>query len=368
MLFGLSVLLSSSLLEGLLIEQGLQAESVPQKNRRSYATETTEVCPGWVGDLGVHDNADSCTTDFHRIQTQEVPMPSVPPGAALVHVQWASANPCNWKKVETDPTGFVPGGDFAGIVTKVVGKDGENCDFAPGDRVWGMHGGGSYQEFIVVACVGEGTVAKVPPGMSMQQAGILGVTGTTAYGSFVVGYKQGPWTSAPTVLVIGGSSGTGHIGIQLAKAWGAGKVVTTASAKNADFVRQMGADEVIDYHSSNWWEVLGRGSVDLIYDCVCLPGTGDHAYEVLGDNGAFITIQTQSEASQHVIDSRPSVRHLHHNGLPSSRPELDDLSDLVVHGRLNSTVDAVFALDEVKQAFKLALEGHTVGKIAIHVS
>merc|ERR1711988_1720869 len=88
-------------------------------------------------------------------------------------------------------------------------------------------------------------------------------------------------SSNVTVLVLGGSGGTGHVGIQIAKAMGAARVITTCSEKNADFVRSMGADEVIDYHKDDYSEVLPPKSVDMVYDCVVLTATGDKAYPLL---------------------------------------------------------------------------------------
>merc|ERR1719454_1605822 len=102
-------------------------------------------------------------------------------------------------------------------------------------------------------------------------------------------FKAGaPWTSKPTVLVTGGSSGTGHFGIQLAKSLGAGKVITTCSPGNSDLVKSLGADEVIDYHTSNWWDAIPAGSVDVIYDCISLPKSGNHAYKILADDGHYV--------------------------------------------------------------------------------
>mmetsp|Transcript_41356 Transcript_41356/g.90304 ORF Transcript_41356/g.90304 Transcript_41356/m.90304 type:complete len:370 (+) Transcript_41356:95-1204(+) len=367
-LLGLLVFVMCNMNMALVVERGSQTMTQPSTMRRAWVVEaSSKPCPGQLGDLGVHDAAEAyseqCTVDFERIQIQTVPMPDVEPGRALVNVKWSSVNPCNWKAFQSN-TGhdFGLGGDFSGIVVKV----GRSCRFAPGDAVWGMSDS-TYQEYINVDCNPGAPVSKVPSGMSLQQGGVLGVTGTTAYGSLTWG-ANAPWDSSPTVLVLGGSGGTGHIGIQLAKAWGAGKVITTASANNTDFVKSVGADEVIDYHTADWWKVLKPGSIDIIYDCVCLHGTGDHAYDVLADGGAFVTIQSQSEASPSKIQSRPSIKHLHHNGLPANSHELDDLSDLVVKGKLSSKIDQVLPLDQVPKAFEKGMEGHTVGKLALQIS
>ena len=72
------------------------------------------------------------------------------------------------------------------------------------------------------------------------------------------------WTG-PTVLILGGSGGTGSTGIQLSRVFGAENVITTTSAKNFAYVKELGATRAIDYTSEKWWEVLGQDSVDVVY-------------------------------------------------------------------------------------------------------
>merc|ERR1719199_2284867 len=110
----------------------------------------------------------------------------------------------------------------------------------------------------------------------------------------LTGYESLAWAASgptfpqnATVLVLGGSGGTGHMGIQLAKAMGAKKVITTCSGSHSDFVQSRGADQVIDYHKEKYYEVLAPKSIDVVYDCVGLSGTGDHAFGILKDHGHF---------------------------------------------------------------------------------
>merc|ERR1711879_959119 len=89
-----------------------------------------------------------------------------------------------------------------------------------------------------------------------------------------------------TVLVLGGTGGTGFIAVQLAKKhFGASNVIATASSTNADWVKGMGADEVIDYHTTNWWDVIPNRTVDYVYDTVGEIGTGPRATSKLTRGG-----------------------------------------------------------------------------------
>ena len=110
------------------------------------------------------------------------------------------------------------------------------------------------------------------------------------------------------MLVLGGSGGTGHIGIQLAKAMGASQVITTCSGTHADFVRGLGADRVINYHEQNYWDVLPPKSVDVVYDCVGQTGTGDKASAVLKEHGGFITLLPTGRPSLSTRFRRPDIR------------------------------------------------------------
>merc|ERR1712187_457481 len=96
-----------------------------------------------------------------------------------------------------------------------------------------------------------------------------------------------PWKNGATVLILGATGGTGHVAVQLAKALGATTVIATASGSHRDFVRSLGADKLIDYHTEDWWNtsVIPDRSVDAIYDTVLQPKTGVRAYAKLRDHG-----------------------------------------------------------------------------------
>merc|ERR1712217_405982 len=111
--------------------------------------------------------------------------------------------------------------------------------------------------------VDESIVGHAPTKISLQEAATLPLVALTGLEAFT--FAKAPWTSAPTVVVLGGSGGTGHTGIQLAKALGAKKVISTCGTEHVAFCESLGADVVIDYHKDDWHTVIAANSVDVVY-------------------------------------------------------------------------------------------------------
>mmetsp|Transcript_100727 Transcript_100727/g.260206 ORF Transcript_100727/g.260206 Transcript_100727/m.260206 type:complete len:400 (-) Transcript_100727:72-1271(-) len=346
--------------------KSLVPASAPATTMRScMATrKNNHPCPPAVGDEGVAATiadmeAYNCSLDAERIQVVTRPRPQAGLGMALVKVAYSAVNPVNWKLLlHNMPLVLYPqamGNDFAGTVEEV----GAGCDLPVGAEVWGMTTG-AYSEYVLASCP---IVGRKPSNLGMLQSGVMPLVALT--GLEALQWAGAPWTDGPTVLVLGGSGGTGSVALQLAKAMGAARVITTCSPSNFDYVRSLGADQVIDYHTQNWWEVIPFGVVNVIYDCVCELGTGDHAYQILADGGRFVTIQNSPLAGAASVAKRPSV-HQHSFLLSQTgRDQLDILKEIAEAGHLNVTIDSVFGLTSVPSAFNASMTAHTLGKIAI---
>jgi NADPH:quinone reductase-like Zn-dependent oxidoreductase len=140
--------------------------------------------------------------------------------------------------------------------------------------LWPLKGGelGAYAEYAVAD---ESQVALKPPTLSFVEAASLPLATLTSYQALV---KAGaPWSGNKTVLVTSGSGGTGFVGIQLAKALGATKVISVTSADNFPFVKECGADEIYDYTKGDVFSKLADDSVDIVYDNYGAKGTADKA-------------------------------------------------------------------------------------------
>lgn len=335
---------------------------LPSYMEANVITRPSDV-PCEFGSVQAHD----CNLDFSRLAIKSIPVPSVPAGHALIKVAAASLNPCEWKNqfVGNNIFGaplqypYTTGFDFSGVVVRSESP----CSFKNGDAVWGT-AGGAHAEYMLQACNGLG---KKPEALNFCEAGTLGVAVLTSLQSLsIVG---APWQSPVTVLVIGGSSGTGHFGIQLAKAQGAQKVITTCSPDNFEFVRSLGADEVIDYHTQNYWEVIPPGSVDIVYDCIGNPGTGNHVYTVLTDNGKFVTVLAdRTLADPAIAQTKPGVSQTAMFCTETSTPYLQKITQMADAGKLRVHLDNVLeGLDKVPQLYKTQMGGHVVGKVSLKV-
>ena len=177
---------------------------------------------------------------------RDVPKPVPQAGEVLVRVHATSINPLDYQirrgdYPESVPLPAITGHDVSGVV-EAVGPG--VTSFVPGDEVWYtpqiFQGSGSYAEYHVAS---ETIIGKKPAALSHLEAASLTLVGGTAWEALVVraGLRVGE-----SILIHGGAGGVGHVAIQLAKAIGA-RVLTTARASNAEFVRGLGADVVIDY-------------------------------------------------------------------------------------------------------------------------
>ena len=147
------------------------------------------------------------------------------------------------------------------------------------------------------------------------------------------------------VLILGGSGGTGSTGIQITRALGAGEILTTTSATNADYVKELGANRSIDYHSEDWWDpkVIQPGSVDVVYDCVGQTGTGDRAMGVLRRGGFYVTYWNTTNVKEGCSSACSSTATQTWTAL------LNSLRDLVERDALRMrSIDNVYALDTIQ--------------------
>lgn len=217
---------------------------------------------------------------------EEVPTPRLRDEYILIKTKAVALNPTDWKHVEgTFGAGRV-GCDYAGVVVE-VGK-GVTKDFKPGDRIAGFcHGSnkseaedGAFAEYIVAK---GGIQIKIPDGLSDEAASTLGV-GVVTCGQGLYQALKLPLpndeaavkaAAGTPILIYGGSTATGILGIQFAKLSGF-KVLTTASPRNFDYLRSLGADEVYDYNSDGWVEDVRKstgGKLRYAWDCIALEAS-----------------------------------------------------------------------------------------------
>ncbi|MGJ0386565.1 NADP-dependent oxidoreductase [Paenarthrobacter nicotinovorans] len=291
------------------------------------------------------------------LELTDQPMPKVGPGMVLVKVKAASVNPVDWKIMAgyLDPLmdlqfPAIPGWDVAGVVES-TGIDAPH--FKPGDEViaYGrkdyVHGG-SFAEYIALP---ERLLARKSESLDWNESAGLPLAGLTAFQVL----KRLELAAGETVLIHGGSGGVGSLGIQIAKALGA-KVIATASEKNHDFLRSLGAEPVAYGEGlAERVRALRPKGVEVVADFV--GGNLSTTLEVLKENGRHASI-ADSDVEEH------GGTWMWVNPVGA---ELQELADLVDGNKLQVEVAETFPLAEAAEAFRLNMEGHTRGKIVVTV-
>lgn len=307
----------------------------------------------------------------------ELPKPQPGPGEVLVRVAYAGVNPADWKAREGKLSRyfdyrfpFVLGFDLSGIV-EAVGPGVEGL--APGDRVFGMskQGQGEQGAYADYCLAWPAMLAPVPDTINMAEAAGLPVAGVTAYGGLV---DAGGIEAGQTVLINGGAGGVGSLAIQIAKALGA-RVATTCSARNADYVRELGAERAIDYGSEDVVAAMrdwAPGGVDLVLDAVGLGTLLPRATELVEPGGSFVEIETLiSQASEEEVaaGAAEGVRIVSNMIAVMRQPEhLAGLARLCAGGRVRPAPTEVLPLAEAAEAHRRVESGHVRGKIVLQVN
>jgi NADPH:quinone reductase-like Zn-dependent oxidoreductase len=298
---------------------------------------------------------DRYSSDISDVLVRELPKPKVFPGSALVEVRAAGVNPVDWKLMTGGLDGLmdaifpvIPGWDVAGVVVE-TGMD--TPEFAVGDEVLGYArkdtlNAGTFAELVAVPAT---ILARKPAELSWEQAGALPLAGGTALRTLDI-LRVG---AGDTVLIHAAAGGVGSLGVQIAKARGA-RVIGTASERNHDFLRELGAEPVAygDGLADRVRELAPEG-VDAVADFI--GGQLDVTTRVLAANGRHASIADAAveEHGGHVVWVRP-------DGAQTQR-----LADLAAAGSLTVPIARTFSLDEVPQAFAASQDGHVRGKIVI---
>ncbi len=301
------------------------------------------------------------TNDVLEIN-ENAPKPTPSKNQALIEVHSTSINPVDWKIRAGHMKDMMPlnfpatlGGDFAGVVTE-VGED--VSEFKVGDEVFGsaivLNGGsGSFAQFLAANVV---NIAHKPKTVNFEEAAALPLVGSSAVQALEEHIKL---KSGQKILIHGGAGGIGHIAIQFAKVLGA-YVATTVSTEDVDFAKSLGADEVIDYKTQNFEEILK--DFDAVFDTVGGKIT-DASFKALKKNGVIVSMVGQPNgdlAKQHGITAIGQ-------GTDTNFKHLTHLAELVDSGKIKAQVDKVFTLEQVKEAFKYQEEAHPRGKVVLKV-
>jgi len=294
------------------------------------------------------------------LRYEDAPKPQVGPGEVLIRVHAAGVNPVDWK-VRTGyakdrlkyTMPFIPGWDVSGVV-EATGSG--VARLKTGDEVYSrpdIARDGAYAEYIVVK---ESEVALKPKSIDHVHAAAIPLAALTAWQALFDGAKL---SAGQTILIHGAAGGVGSFAVQFAKLKGA-RVIGTASERNHDFLKSLGADETIDYTTTKFEDVVH--GVDAVLDTIT-GETADRSFQVIKKGGVYVSVlmpPSQENAAAH------GVRAVHTFVQPNVE-QLDEIAKLVDSGKLKLTIEEVFPLAKARAAQESNATGHTRGKIVLRV-
>jgi NADPH:quinone reductase-like Zn-dependent oxidoreductase len=294
------------------------------------------------------------------LKMEDLPRPEFGEEELLVKVMAASVNPVDYKiregkypPVKADKLPYVPGRDIAGVVEACGGLV---DDWKRGDAIFAMlsieHGG--YAEYAIVK---DAEAAPKPRSLDFVAAASVPLAGLTAWQGL---FRYGELKAGQRVLIHGGAGGVGHFAIQFAKVSGA-YVVTTVSGQHIDFVRGLGADEVIDYKTQRFEDVVK--DVDLVYDLIG-GETQERSWNVLRRGGAMVS--TLAEPSQEKARAH-GVRAMRYT-CKENGGELEEIGRLIDEGKVTPKIARTFVLAEAASAQDFVEQGHTEGKVVLKIA
>jgi NADPH:quinone reductase-like Zn-dependent oxidoreductase len=291
------------------------------------------------------------------LQYGDLPDPVAAAGQVVVDVAAASVNGADWR-VRAGQYGqatfpLVLGRDFSGSVAALgTGVD----DLKIGDAVFGVLEAGREGAYAEKLAINAAIVAKKPDGLSHIDAAALALTGLTAVISVETTLKL---QRGETILIQGGAGGVASFAIQLAKHIGA-RVITTTSAANADYVRGLGADEVIDYTAQDFTNAVSN--CDAVFDTVG-GAVAQKSFAVLkpGGRAAFIASGPQAPKPDRgdVTALRPAVGR--------ARAPLERIAELVTTGAVRPPEVQLYRLAQAAEAHRLSESRHFRGKLVFQI-
>ena len=289
----------------------------------------------------------------------DLPDPVAAAGEVVVDIHAASVNAADWK-VRGDEYGgagltfpYVLGRDFSGTVSAL--GDGVT-DFALGDAVFGVCDVGQEGAYAEKIAVKAAIIARKPDALSHMEAAALALTGLTATVSIEDTLKL---QSGETILIQGGAGGVAGFAIQLAKHLGA-HVITTASAANHDYLRQLGADEIIDYNAQDFTQVVS--GCDAVFETVG-GDVAEKSFVVLKPSGRAAFIASGGTAP---VPARADVEALR-PAVGRDRAHMERVAELVALGAVSIPPITEYPLSEAAAAHRVSEARHLQGKLVFRV-
>lgn len=295
------------------------------------------------------------------LKYEDAARPDPATGEVLVRVHAAAVNPVDWKVRAGHLRGFlnyslplIPGWDLSGVV-EATGAG--VTDWKQGDAVYArpdLRRNGAYAEYVAVRA---SELGHKPRSIDHVQASAIPLACLTAWQAL---FDAGGLKAGQRVLIHAAAGGVGTFAVQLAK-WKGAHVVGTASERNHAFLRELGADEVIDYTKTNFEEVVR--DVDVVLDTLA-GQTRDRSWNVLKKDGILVSILGQpspDDAAQRGVRAAGVF-------VEPNQAQLGEIAKLVDSGKLRPIIETVLPLAQAARAHEMNQTLHTRGKIVLQVA
>ena len=296
--------------------------------------------------------------DASVLSNEDVPKPELQPDEISIKVQIAAVNPVDWKIRDGLGEMFglklplILGCEIAGTVAE-IGASVKN--FKAGDHVFGyIARQGGYAEYTVAK---ENEIARKPENLDFENAAAIAVGALTSWQAI---FGLANLQRGQKILIHGAAGGVGSMAVQLAKTKGA-HVIATASGKNEEFVKNLGADEFVDYTKTKFEDVVK--DVDVVFDTVG-GETLERSFQVL-KKGGFLVMAVQPPSAELAQKFGVNTAMV---GVAPNAEQLLEIARLAEGGRLKTHVETVLPFSEIKKAHALSEAGRTRGKIVLQVS
>lgn len=303
-----------------------------------------------------------------KLEDIERPVPA--PDEILVHVYASGVNPTDWG-IRNGGNDFLRpllqlpmtlGWDAAGIVAE-TGSD--VTTFKKGDAVYGIPnfpGDGSYAEY----CVGKAIQFAIKPkSLSFNEAAGVPLAGLTAWTGI---FEYGKLQAGQRILIQGASGGVGSFAVQFAKAKGA-YVIGIASANNLDYLKQLGADEVIDYQNQKFEDLVHN--VDVVFEASPLRDNRERlkSVTILKEGGVLVSVNIDLPFNDEVLlalADKNAKGELSFN--QPKREYLAEIGQMIDEGKVKVFISKVFPLEQVAEAHRESETWHVQGKLVLEVT
>ncbi len=295
-----------------------------------------------------------------HLSYDDAPKPQPGPGEVLVRVGATAiiATELTWDETYQTPTGDphplpIPGHDLAGVVAEVGPGV---TDFAVGNEVYALTAFGRDGAEAEYAIALPHELAPKPQALDIVQAAAVPLAALTAWQALFI---HGHVSKGQTALIHGGAGGVGSYAVQLAH-WAGVRVIATASARHHDFLRGLGADQVIDYTATPFEDVVH--DADVVFDTVG-GETLARSWQVVKDGGVVVSVVSPRPVDDPTQTRAQFVWFI----VKPSGEQLRAIGDLIDTGQVQPVISKVFPLAEAREAWEVAASGHARGKVVLRV-